>query len=697
MTRHHPTTKHSATIGTGVCAQIANRRTSASPFCFYLFVRSRNTPVSTRCRAAPPASGYNTEESEDLLRRTGWRRREQQFAGRLRPPNTVSCGMLNAHHALSVTVGPAVSGPPSPTCSLRTSTASPDINAMMGGMLKRFSDMGRMIIEAMKVAGATGDIMTLHRQARALKSASGPPGAVAVSVAANTLQDAIKQAAATHVSGEEISGELAALLTQVDKEFESFVAAMKPKRPTRSLNRYAADTLETQRTMTDHEQHHKMKSWNKRIYEKRVTKAYVEERLVCSLYQQAVQKRSQMQRASHLETCRLNQAWSDHFRSPYTMKKLALSQTLGDLRESRKRGPPQFSDLDDDILPRLRAQVLTSRGQSADRSAIARPASPRSLSRQVQLPPIGSLMNPPFSSVMSDVPRHLFAERRAISESSSGLSRGKSRGGSGADELRALTLPTVLRTIALVYDGKIAADAQTRLQHINSGQVAEGARLVDQYSMPMGEALKVVMYKYYGNEAAKKTDELKAACHPTAHGSHPRVALFTQWVWPETEWPRAKLETCAMMVSWLRIATSKPDERDSQLLLSLKDASKMAVNLQRLALVPHHGVAMLLDTAKELAAALAAAPSLDLPPSPNPQVDADELLLEWMARWNEWEDDGLSRGLGLDDEDEAQVMAEVAAVKGVAAPHELLPEGSAAAAPATATALKGSREQHPLQ
>ena len=377
------------------------------------------------------------------------------------------------------------------------------------------------------------------------------------------------------------------------------------------------------------------------------------------------------------------------------MKKLATSQTLGDLRESRKRGPPKFSDVEEDILPRLRAQVLTSRGQSADRTMIARPASPRSLSRQVQLPPIGSLMNPPFSSVMADVPRHLFAERRALSESSGGVSRGNSKGGSGADEVRALTLPTVLRTIGLVYDGKIAADAQIRLEQIKRGQVAEGARLVDQYSMPMGEALKVVMSKYYGNEAGKKTDELKAACHPTAHGSHPRVSLFTQCIWPEEEWPRAKLETCAMMVSWLRIATSNPPERDSQLLLSLKDATKMATNLQRLSLVPHHGKAMLIDIANELAAALAEAPSLDLPPSPNPQVDADELLLEWMARWNAWEDDGLSGGLGLDHVEETHVMAEVVASNGDATAYEGGAEELAAAAPAPAP--EGSRQQHPLQ
>ena len=60
--------------------------------------------------------------------------------------------------------------------------------------------------------------------------------------------------------------------------------------------------------MTEVEHVQQLLSWNKEVYEARVAKAYVEERLVRSLYQQKVQQRSRRIYQQHRELVQIHRA-----------------------------------------------------------------------------------------------------------------------------------------------------------------------------------------------------------------------------------------------------------------------------------------------------------------------------------------------------------------------------------------------------
>ena len=168
---------------------------------------------------------------------------------------------------------------------------------------------------------------------------------------------------------------------------------------------------------------------------------------------------------------------------------------------------------------------------------------------------------------------------------------------------------------------------------------------------------------------------LRLSCKPNGgHGTHPRVALFCHMAgWGEAPGkldPRQEY-ACTQLLSWLKISSSNPPEKDQRFLLMEKDAHMLVAQLYRQRLIPERAVRFMKELTldiREPAAAEFASSMLGGGDSMRRgstvslsggrrgstsstiggrkgsvtvqkfAVDADELVLLWMKRWGEWDD-----------------------------------------------------------
>ena len=370
-----------------------------------------------------------------------------------------------------------------------------------------------------------------------------------------------------------------------------------------------------------------------------IKNTYVEEHLLRSLYEQRVRQRAEMLRNAHMGTMDRNRRVLEAAGSPYMQEKIQATETIRMVSEAERLIAPQFRDVQRVVTPRLQRDNLRSRRQTVS-TATRRPASPRSIAATMQLPELSSLLSPPW---ISPVPP--MVDRRSTLESMSRVFdtpstpvRPASPGSpvssmGGAEGLKPVSFQKVMREIGYVYDLKLNTDAKVHEKAATAG--ACEIRL-----MPLVDALREnLAHQWAPALLPEKMDQLRLSCHPRKHhGWHPRIGLFRIFCWGKNAFTAKQDIACMRLLSWLNIASKTPPSGkttsptgDIRLLLPLGHASKLARNLRRLKLVPTIAVTRF----EELAESIKIPPE-ELPPPQrqSPHVDADQLLLLWMEKWD---------------------------------------------------------------
>lgn len=537
----------------------------------------------------------------------------------------------------------------SPTTPRAAKRRSSFVSSKLSTMADKFVERGKHGLMKLQSALHNGDLPSLRRELHMLKGASAYVSATRVQSLCVAMIDridskihALGDRVRTSGSGSDKGGrspspvrnlqvlegdqrfkhEITKYLSKLANELSAFQKEVQANKPPQAPaephqgNRfyYPDPTFDT--SVVDHEK--KLLSWNKEVYEARVAKAFVEERLVRSLYQQKVQQRSRNIYQQHRELVQLHK--EQNFRMPtlYVRARRYKEHTEAALVAQMQIESPRFSDVEQELTPRLHRETLAHRGFPNGASELATPASMEALSESVQLPPLNSLMNP-RNQMTSPLPA-----KESLIPPSPRTKRLKEH-----VSMRTMQLPHLLKLVSICFEKKRVTElamhraAQARPGTPRLGEVAE--------LVSLGTVVKDHLLKEHGdaNICEEKLTQLQHSCSvDKGHGSHPRIALFRRMAsWDATEGalqPEQEI-VCMRLLSWLGIASLQPPDRDRPKLLRMSDAKTLVSHLFRLRLIPEKAKEYLIDRAAELRE-----PDM-------PGVDADALLWCFMECWGGWE------------------------------------------------------------
>ena len=532
--------------------------------------------------------------------------------------------------------------PPSPVSSPRfinkpTRRASL-VNAKLSGMADSFIERGRQAGLAMRQATEAYDLPTLRGEVQTLKSATSFVQATRVRAVCVAFMIQCDQAmkvvelqkaegASRRASREEmVPGfweDAREQIYRLEKELAGYVRSVEmartPREKDRNDNVYTFDE-----TLEEKEQEKAMLSWNKEVYEARVVKAFVEEKLVRSLYQQQIQHRSRRIHQHHKEHVRQNQLNCEAFDTPYTRKKQLHKATEDALAMAIEQHTPRFNDVAD-LSPRVAQDQLSRRGLAAGATSVASPASIRDLTRSVTLPPLNSLMNP-RNQMTSPLP-----DKDTLLPPSRHKKRAEAEG-----KQRNMALGMLLKFIAVCFEEKRTSESNLQRE---SGPIDVGPPTVP-LCVPLMKAINETLHREHGSSdiCAEKLQQLKNSCASSSgHGSHPRVAIFRRMAgWDEENKGMDPVQeaACTALLSWFGIATLYPPDKEARLLLRLKEVPRVLDNLHRVRLLPPRARSYFIDLANELRLSPAELPRQ----SQTPIVDADTLVWRWMDSWGGWDE-----------------------------------------------------------
>jgi len=100
---------------------------------------------------------------------------------------------------------------------------------------------------------------------------------------------------------------------------------------------------------------------NMAVYEQLVADKFVEEEIVCSLYLQRVQRRSELQKQRHREVAARNKEWCESIDTPYNRRKHREMREKWMLEEAQRMATPRFRDLDEVYMPRIQRELMRAR------------------------------------------------------------------------------------------------------------------------------------------------------------------------------------------------------------------------------------------------------------------------------------------------------------------------------------------------
>jgi len=215
----------------------------------------------------------------------------------------------------------------------------------------------------------------------------------------------------------------------------------------RLQNQFAFNDKDYMRVTTD-ELSRRNASLNMAVYEQLVSDRFVEEELVCELYKQRVQRRSEAQRRAHREACDRNQQYIAAVDTQFMRRQRRRALEAAMVNAADRMSTPRFRDLDEVITPRLRHEDMRRRNpdlflpsttgsavNSAPASSVQAPtqtrgpASPRDLlqTARERLATLGpqSLLNPPQVSHIPIAVAHDFHRSRILNEA--GMKMGATR------------------------------------------------------------------------------------------------------------------------------------------------------------------------------------------------------------------------------------------------------------------------------
>ena len=129
---------------------------------------------------------------------------------------------------------------------------------------------------------------------------------------------------------------------------------------TRLQNKFAFSDKDYMQATTE-ELSRRNAALNMAVYEQLVADKYVEEELVCALYLQRVQRRSEEMKRAHREICERNRERCASIDTPYERSKRRITRETAMVREAALLETPRFRDIDDLVTPRLRAEDLHRR------------------------------------------------------------------------------------------------------------------------------------------------------------------------------------------------------------------------------------------------------------------------------------------------------------------------------------------------
>ena len=486
----------------------------------------------------------------------------------------------------------------------------------------QLNNLGQLAHEAHKLKGACGYVSATKVKSACLALKTFVDGAFAA-----MENDSREKAAWT----EQLTKQLKSLIARLEAELHEFgvsVQANKAPQASKVLdqNRYTyADPTEEQINEKEHAK--KLLSWNKEVYEARVAKAFVEERLVRALYQQQVQQKGREIYQRHHELVDHHKRQGAKTPTLYVRKKLFDQGTQDILAHAMEEASPRFNDTEA-LSPRLDRLALSRRGLGGDVSSLAKPASSNELRRSIRLPHLNTLMNP-RNQVTSPLP-----EKETLMPQSAR----KKRANEKQTQLRALPLPQLLKMMATCWEEKRLAEI-AKMRAMGLHVPAEPGQVP--VIVPLDQVVENMLTKEHGISEMRdeKLEQLYISCSSSeGHGSHPRVSVFrlmAGWEDDPDVAMKAEQETaCMQLLSWLNIASSDPPERDLRMLLRLKDAQKMIEHLYRLRLVDDTARMSLYAMTEELRLGKG-----ETSPRHAAMVmcDADELLWRWMEQWGSWE------------------------------------------------------------
>ena len=502
-----------------------------------------------------------------------------------------------------------------------------EMNAKFGDMIERFIDRGRLSLNAMRNLGNEGNVPGLLREVNSLKNASANVAATRVRLAANTLKIFLEGVLAAHDSSQPRSRrpskelntyrqpatisfdeeshadaqsmakrrnedgffeKIHQMISRIESEMHSFTVqqeklkndALEAAPAPEIENKYAYYDDDESEPLNEKEHEKKLLSWNKEVYESRVFKAFVEERLVRALYTQRLHRSSRETFHHHQQVVARNFQWRHSLPTPYTRKVKHEEHTEQVLAHAMEQASPRFRDIEA-LSPRLNGLSLVRRGLSQTSSSIAQPASEYELTRSVQLPPIHTLMNP-RNQMTSPLPDketlmpHTARSKRSAKEDA---------------KFRPMQLYTLLKFAAQCFESKRVKEIALMREYGLPVPAEPGQKPV---LVPLRNIIDDILTKEHGSSDIKleKFEQLRLSCSDKGHGWHPRLAIFRRLAgWDEfgeEEVPLDEQQEVVIMqlLSWLGIATPTPAERDTRPLLQLKDVAKMVDHLYRLRLIP---------------------------------------------------------------------------------------------------------------
>ena len=491
----------------------------------------------------------------------------------------------------------------------------------------------------MRLAAEVRDISTLRNEASMLKAATLVLQAGRVGAGCSALMLLCDNVLARK---EGIPGPDAAfwkdareLLGRIEKELVSYgrsVTLVQPDRtPEPMENKY---TYEGDYDSKEHAK--KLLSWNKEVYEARVSKSYVDQRLLRTLYQQQVQQRAVRIYHQHQQLVRNHQEYGEQFDTPYTRRKQTFRATEDALTREIERARPQFRDLEE-LSPRLNQESLARRGMT-NATGVAEPATMKELARSVQLPPLNSLMNP-RNQMTSPLP-----DKDMLLPPSPRKKRAE-------DEVktRPMYLPSLLKLIAICFEEKRAAEAAAQKE---AGPIDMGPPQ-EPLCVPLMRIIEETLHREHGSSgiSAEKLQQLRFSCTDEAHGLHPRVAVFRRMAgWDEGhEMDPVQEAACVALLSWLGIATLTPPEKDLRMMLRLKDINRILNHLHRVRLLPPRAREFFVEIAHDMRLSRSEMPRKW---GDAQMVDADALIWRWIEAWGGWDamlfgKDGMPAGRGV--------------------------------------------------
>ena len=607
--------------------------------------------------------------------------------------------------------------------------AGNELQSIYESLNAKFISRGRGSINTLSRLLNAGDAEAAVRECRYLMRKAEPPGATGVAAAAKLLLTCCATQAAP---ADVLAGKLDEVAVALDAFEQEASSHMQRKH---SGNFFSDDVVVTNSEQIDLLSK-QMASWNRAVYEERVTTKFLEEELVCKL-QQRVQGRNAHIHRAHKLVCERNQRWCESLPTPYTLKKGRVARTLEAHRYAEADASPRFRDQEEVLTPRLQAERLASRGLPPNASRLARPVTPRTIAARVRadLPPLVSIMNP--LGRVPEIVRHVDREELLEASGATALVGRRSRPprahANSKDEPRELSLAALLRmmsvSLAAWLEDTLTAHAPPALGTSSGTSGSASARSPRRAGTaataaahgggpllptprPLLQVVEDAMRHRHGHAAPIRIEEARRACLKR-RGEHARVAVFGELCWVGSEgWgggsapsddatgavhagrdPVRDAAFCWIM-SWLQMVSADPPAKDEVILrralLSMTHVGRLVAMLHSKALISARGVPALTELALG-----ARVPAVELPPSASSShslIDVDEMLHQWMHAWGTWEDDA------LETEARAHALASVAASSATSALVRALPlpTASSSAPAATADVETGSEvgEEH---